>query len=99
MIKKLIAEYIQKNMELSLRKIILCFCIVFFTVNLAFSLSVETEILNLAKKEYPTDYSMQQYIYKKQMDAYRYMLSVADQEVKSIALKEYPNDYSMQKYI
>tara|TARA_B110000037_G_scaffold200989_1_gene241999 strand:+ start:48 stop:899 length:852 start_codon:yes stop_codon:yes gene_type:complete len=60
---------------------------------------IEAEIRSIAAKEYPNDKDMQDYIYKKQMTAHRYMSSVSDKEVKGIALQEYPADYSMQKYV
>ena len=59
---------------------------------------IRAEIREFSKRKYPNDYKMQQYIYKKQMAAYRYMLNVTDSEVKKIAVRKYPNDYSMQKY-
>ena len=68
-------------------------------INLVFSQSVESKIRDFAKQEYPNDYKMQKYIYKKQIAAYRYMLTVTDKGVKQIAFREYPNDYAMQKYI
>jgi len=67
--------------------------------NVALSQSIETKIREFSKQEYPNDYKMQQYVYKKQMAAYRYMLTVTDKEVKKIAVREYPNDYAMQKYV
>jgi hypothetical protein len=63
------------------------------------SSGIEVEIRSIAAKEYPTDKDMQDYIYKNQMTAHRYMSSVSDKEVKGIALQEYPADYSMQKYV
>ena len=60
--------------------------------------SIEKEIREFARREYPNDTSMQKYTYDKQFADYRYMLGVKDSEVKNIAVREYPNDYSMQKY-
>ena len=68
------------------------------TENIALSRSAEEEIRDFAKREYPNDYSMQQYVYENQISAHRYMSNVADSEVKKIATREYPYDYSMQKY-
>jgi hypothetical protein len=61
--------------------------------------AVESQIRQFAAQEYPNDLSMQQYVYRKQIAAYRYMVAVQDLEVKQIAVREYPNDYSMQEYI
>lgn len=60
---------------------------------------IEAQIEEIARREYPNDAKMQQYIYNKQLSAYRYMLTVTDAEVLEIAAREYPNDYSMQKYV
>ena len=69
------------------------------TKDVASSQSIEKEIREFARRKYLNDSRMQQYIYEKQMSAYRYMLNVTDSEVKKIAIREYPNDYSMRKYI
>ena len=61
--------------------------------------TIETEVRAFAAREYPEDARMQQYVFNKQMTAYRYMLTVADGDVERIALREYPEDYSMQKYV
>ncbi len=68
------------------------------TENIALSQSAEEEIRDFAKREYPNDYKMQQYVYEKQISAHRYMSNIADSEVQKIAIREFPNDYSMQKY-
>lgn len=57
------------------------------------------EVLQIAQREYPADYSMQKYVYDTQLDAKRYMQGVADREVQQIALRGYPADYSMQKFV
>ena len=61
--------------------------------------SPEAKCKAIAQHEYPNDSDMQQYIYKQQIAAYRYISSVKDQEVIGIALNEYPNDYAMQKFV
>ena len=81
-----------------MKKLFFILILIFFTAGVAFSQSIETEIREFSKREYPNDYKMQQYIYKQQMSAYKYMLTVTDSEVKQIAIHEYPNDYSMQQY-
>ena len=53
----------------------------------------------IAFRQYPNDYSMQKYVYDKQISAKQYMRSVSSSSAKSRALRQYPNDYSMQKYI
>ena len=59
----------------------------------------ESKCKDIARREYPNDARMQEYTYKKQLAAYRYIKTTAkDSDVMKIALHEYPNDYSMQKY-
>ena len=59
----------------------------------------ESKCKDIARREYPNDARMQEYIYKNQLAAYRYIKTTAkDSDVMKIALHEYPNDYSMQKY-
>jgi hypothetical protein len=60
--------------------------------------SIENEINEFAKREYPNDSRMQEYTYKKQIAAYNYLLTVEDSDVKEFAAREYPHDYVMQKY-
>ena len=57
------------------------------------------EVKRIATKDYPNDYSMQQYIYNKQLADKEYMSNVTNYSAKAKAKSEYPNDYSMQKYI
>ena len=59
----------------------------------------DADVKQISLREYPADYSMQKYIYDKQLTAKYYMRSVSNSRAKSKALREYPNDYSMQKYI
>ena len=61
--------------------------------------SSDDDVWEIARKEYPSDTRMQNYVYEKQASAKKYMSSVGDSEVKQIALREYPSDYSMQKYV
>ena len=82
-----------------MNKLIIILTTLFFLSNTSYSQSIESKIREFAKNEYPNDIDMQNYIYKQQMSAYRYMLTVTDNEVKQIAYREYPNDYSMQQYI
>lgn len=56
------------------------------------------EIEEFARSKYPNDKKMQRYVYKNQIAAYNYMLTVQDSEIKELAIRKYPNDYSMQKY-
>ena len=82
-----------------MKKTILILSILLLSTSLLFSQTIESKIREFARCEYPNDTEMQNYIYKQQISAYRFMLTVTDSEVKKIAIREYPNDYSMQKYI
>jgi len=81
-----------------MRKAITILSILLLTAITTFSQSIESKIREFARNEYPSDSKMQDYVYKKQISAYRYMQSVTDSEVKKIAIREYYNDYAMQKY-
>jgi len=65
---------------------------VLFTLNFILSQSIESQIREFARLEYPNDNKMQTYIYNKQITAYNYMLTVTDKEVKEIAIREYLNE-------
>ena len=82
-----------------MKKILLIVSIVLLSVNSIMAASIESKIIDFAKREYPNDSRMQNYVYKKQKAAYNYLRTVKDQEVMDIALREYPYDYAMQKYI
>jgi FtsZ-interacting cell division protein ZipA len=56
-------------------------------------------IKEFAKREYPSDYDMQQFVYNKQVSAYNYMKTVTDTELKNFAIGEYSEDYDMQKFV
>ena len=80
-----------------MKRIILALLII-CAVEPALAQSVESRIREFAAQEYPNNSQMQQYVYDKQISAYRYMRSVKDSDVKDIAASEYPTDYAMQKY-
>ncbi len=82
-----------------MKKTILSLFLVICVAGVAFAQSIESQIREFAKREYPNDSRMQQYIYNKQIAAYNYLVTVKDSEVKEFASREYPYDYSMQKYI
>ena len=84
-------------MTKDMKKQISLLTLAIFLVTTAFA--SESKCLEIAEREYPSDSRMQQYTYKKQLSAYRYMESAAKEtDVLEIALREYPEDYSMQKY-
>ena len=60
---------------------------------------IDEEVKKIAEREYPSDYSMQKYIYDEQLEAKKFMQKASDEEIKKIAEREYPSDYSMQEYI
>ena len=53
----------------------------------------------MAVGAYPTDLSMQEFVYDEQLGAKRYMAGVAVRAVRDIAAREHPNDYSMQRHV
>ena len=59
----------------------------------------DTEVLAFARREYPYDYSMQKFVYDKQVADKRYMSAMPETAAKAAARREYPYDYSMQKFV
>lgn len=57
------------------------------------------KIKRFAKKEYPDDKEMRDYVYKNQVEAFLYMSAVTDNELKEFAINQYKNDYCMQQHI
>jgi len=70
-----------------MNKLLIILTTLIFLSNAAYSQSIESKIREFAKSEYPNDIDMQNYIYKQQMSAYRYMQTVTDNEVKQIAYR------------
>ena len=60
---------------------------------------IKAKIKRFAKKEYPEDKEMRDYVYANQVEDYLYMESVSDNELKEYAISEYKNDYGMQQHI
>ena len=58
----------------------------------------ENKIRAFAKREYPDDKRMQNFVFEKQAAALRYLGTVADIKSLVFAQREYPEDYAMQKY-
>ena len=86
----------QRRNEMKMIKWIMTIAIALCTATL--SSAQEAKCREIAQREYPSDRQMQEYVYKQQSAAARYMATVSDQDVKKIALREYPEDFSMQKY-
>jgi DNA helicase-2/ATP-dependent DNA helicase PcrA len=61
--------------------------------------NIKAKIKRFAKKEYPDDKEMRDYVFENQVEAYLYMESVSDNELKGFAISEYKHDYDMQKHI
>ena len=51
-----------------------------------------------AKKDWPNDYSTQEYWIDEQLEAYDYMETIEDNPIKQQAQKDWPLDFSTQKY-
>ena len=61
--------------------------------------TIDEKIKAFAREEHPDDYSMQEYAFEQQTDAYKFIQSAGNDEIKEIAVAEYPDDYSMQRYV
>lgn len=51
-----------------------------------------------AKRDWPNDYSTQEFWVNQQIDDYEYMLSVENNSIKAKAQKDWPLDFSTQKF-
>ncbi len=60
---------------------------------------IKAKIKRFAKKTYPTDKVMRDYIYKNQVESFLYMETVTDKEIAEFVINKFKNDYSMQKQI
>lgn len=61
--------------------------------------NIQAKIKRFAKKEYPDDKEMRDYVYKNQVEAFLYMSAVTDNELEEFAINQYKNDYCMQQHI
>jgi len=61
--------------------------------------TIKSKIRKFAKKEYPSDIEMQDYIFNNQLIAFEYMQNVSDIEIFDFAVSQYKDDYEMQKHI
>ncbi|AWV97475.1 ATP-dependent helicase [Arcticibacterium luteifluviistationis] len=60
---------------------------------------IQIKIKRFAKKEYPDDKEMRDFVYKNQVEAFLYMSTVKDKELEEFAIKQYENDYYMQQHV
>ncbi|GEN75491.1 hypothetical protein CHA01nite_12310 [Chryseobacterium hagamense] len=51
-----------------------------------------------AKKDWPNDYSTQEFWINEQIEAYDYMETIEDNPIKQQAQKDWPLDFSTQKF-
>jgi len=51
-----------------------------------------------AKKDWPNDYSTQEYWINEQIEAYDYMKTIEDNPIKRQAQRDWPLEFSTQKY-
>ena len=51
-----------------------------------------------AKKDWPDDYSTQEYWINEEIEAYGYMKTIPDGSIKRKAQQDWPLDFSTQKY-
>jgi hypothetical protein len=61
-------------------------------------LFVINKIKEIAKKDWPEDYSTQEYWINEQMKAYEYMKQIPDDKIKRKAERDWPYDFTTQKY-
>ncbi|MDN5288991.1 MAG: hypothetical protein JWR38_5265 [Mucilaginibacter sp.] len=51
-----------------------------------------------AERDWPNDYTTQEYWISNELEDYRYMLTIADGPIKRQAERDWPYDYTTQKY-
>ena len=51
-----------------------------------------------ARKDWPDDYSTQEFWVNEQIDAYKYMLTIEDNSIKAKAQQDWPLDFTTQKF-
>ena len=56
-----------------MKQIFFTLIIFVFSVGTTLSQSIDSKIREFARNEYPNDSKMQEYVYKKQISAYRYI--------------------------
>lgn len=56
------------------------------------------KLKEIAKKDWPNDYTTQEYWINKEIEDYEYMLKVESNSIKKQAQKDWPFDFSTQKY-
>lgn len=60
--------------------------------------AVITKLKEKAKKDWPNDYSTQEYWINEEIEAYDYMETIEDNSIKRQAQRDWPLDFSTQKY-
>lgn len=64
--------------------------------------SIKKEIIirlkKRAKRDWPNDYTTQEYWINEQVEAYEYMLTIKDNSIKKQAQRDWPIDFTTQKY-
>lgn len=61
-------------------------------------LEVKEKLKAIAARDWPNDYTTQEFWVNTQLDAYEYMLQVPDSPVKRRAQRDWPYDFSTQKF-
>jgi hypothetical protein len=60
--------------------------------------AVIAQLKEKAKKDWPNDYSTQEYWINQEIEAYDYMETIEDNSIKRQAQRDWPLDFSTQKY-
>jgi len=69
--------------------------------------TIMAQIKQKATSRYPTDYEMQEYVIKSQVEAYKALQNFSSAgipaqvfaQIRSDAISRYPSDYEMQEYV
>ncbi|WP_394775437.1 hypothetical protein [Flavobacterium sp.] len=60
--------------------------------------AIITKLKEKAKRDWPNDYTTQEFWVNQQIDDYEYMLSIENNSIKAKAEKDWPLDFSTQKF-
>ena len=59
---------------------------------------IEEKLKARARRDWPNDYTTQEYWVNEELEAYDYMLTIEDNPIKQQAQRDWPLDFSTQKY-
>lgn len=59
---------------------------------------IKAKLKKVAARDWPNDYTTQEYWVDQQLEDYRYMITIADDDIKRQAQRDWPLDFTTQKF-